>query len=142
MPAEHESFWDSNNFAVITDRTKPAMKWTINELTKRGKTVHIVDLSNKPAEGTLQDVSALPDGIQGAVIGVTSLQPADVVEALAGKGINNIWVHWMTETPEVKEKCDQYQLQCLTGRCPMMYLGGSISIHAIHRGIAKLAGRY
>ncbi|MCL7415352.1 MAG: hypothetical protein M8349_04745 [ANME-2 cluster archaeon] len=118
------------------------MKWTINELTKRGKTVHIVDLSDKPAEGTLQEVSALPDGIQGAVIGVTNLQPADVVEALAGKGINNIWVHWMTKTPEVKEKCGQYQLQCLTGRCPMMYLGGSISIHAIHRGIAKLAGRY
>jgi hypothetical protein len=142
MSKEHESFWDLNNFAVITDRTKPAMKWTINELAKRGKTVNTVDLSNQPAEDALTDVSELPDSIQAAVIGVTEKQPADVVETLAGKGINNIWIHWMTETPEVKEKCSQYQLQCLTGRCPMMYLGGSISIHAIHRNIAKLVGKY
>ncbi len=142
MSKEHESFWDFNNFAVITDRTKPAMKWTINELAKRGKTVHSVDLSDQPAEGALRDVAELPDGIQGAVIGVTEKQPADVVEALAGKGIKNIWIHWMTETPEALEKCNQHQMECLTNRCPMMYLGGSISIHAIHRGIAKLIGQY
>jgi len=142
MSKAHESFWDFNNFAVITDRTKPAMKWTINELVKGGKTVNTVDLSDQPTEDALTDVSELPDSIQAAVIGVTEKQPADVVEALAGKGIKNIWIHWMTETPEALEKCNQHRMECLTNRCPMMYLGGSISIHAIHRNIAKLVGKY
>ena len=142
MSQEHESFWDFTDFIVITDRTKPAMKWTVNELTNRGKTVHTVDLSDKPAEDALTDVSVLPDNIQAAVIGVTKMQPADVVEALAGKGINNIWIHWMTETPEALKKCSQYRMQCLTGRCPMMYLGGSVSIHGIHRSLAKLVSKY
>jgi predicted CoA-binding protein len=142
MSKEYESFWDCNNFAVITDQTKPAMKWASNELKKRGNTVHIVDLSNRPVENALTDTSELPDGIEAAIIGVTTKQPADVVEALAGKGIKKIWIHWMTDTPEALEQCSQHQMECLTNRCPMMYLGGSISIHAVHRNIAKLVGKY
>lgn len=142
MTSDYESFWDSDNFAVVTDQTKPAMKWTIHELIKRGKNVSTVDISDKPGTGTFRDVSELPDGVQGAVIGVTGKEPSDIIEALEAKGINNIWVHFSIDTPEVREKCSQDRMQCLMGKCPMMYLGGSISIHGIHRSIAKLIGKY
>jgi len=69
MPTEQESFWDADSYVVITDRTKPAMKWTIQELKRSGKNVYTIDLSEKPEEGALRNVSELPDGIQRAVIG-------------------------------------------------------------------------
>lgn len=142
MTTELESFWDADSYVVITDRTKPAMKWTIQELKRSGKKVYTVDLSKKPEEGTLQNVSELPDGIQSAVIGVTKIRPEDVIDALEQKGIKEIWLHLMTETPQAQEKCREYHMHFITGRCPMMYLGHGVSIHTIHREIAKLIGKY
>ncbi|MBE0523897.1 MAG: CoA-binding protein [Methanosarcinales archaeon] len=128
MKTEQELFWDADRFAVVTDNTKPAMKWAIKELTKLGKDVYAVDISKDPAKGTLQNVSELPEGIERAIIGVTTTQPADVMDALKAQGINNVWIHWMTETPEVKEKCGESQIHCISGKCPMMYLGHGLSI--------------
>ena len=142
MKTEQELFWDADRFAVVTDNTKPAMKWAIKELTKLGKDVYAVDVSKDPAKGTLQNVSELPEGIERAIIGVTTIQPADVMDALKTQGINNVWIHWMTETPEVKERCVESQIHCISGRCPMMYLGHGLSIHTLHRGFAKLIGKY
>ena len=34
---EQESFWENESFVVVTDRSKPAMKWTIEELEKKRK---------------------------------------------------------------------------------------------------------
>ena len=139
---EQESFWDAGSFAVVTDRTKPAMKWTIDELTRRGKKVYVVDMSGKPDKGALQDCSELPAGVDCAVIGVTRMNPANAMERLEKKNINKFWIHWMTETPEVTKRSEGSQIQCITGRCPMMYLGHGINIHTLHRGIAKLMGKY
>jgi predicted CoA-binding protein len=139
---EQESFWNAGSFAVVTDKTKPAMKWTIDELIKRGKKVYVVDMSGKPDKGALLDVSELPPGVDCAVIGVTTMNPADVMEGFKKKGIDKFWIHWMTQTPEVKKRSEGSQIQCITGRCPMMYLGHGINIHTLHRGIAKLMGKY
>lgn len=53
------------------------MKWTIDELTKRGKKVYVIDMSDKPDTGTLNNVSDLPAGVDCAVLGVTKKNPAD-----------------------------------------------------------------
>lgn len=82
MPKEEESFWDAGSFAVITDRTKPAMKWTVNELTGRGKKVHVIGISDEPDTGAPKNISELPTGIESAVIGVTKVNPADIVADL------------------------------------------------------------
>ena len=140
MTTEQESFLSAERLAVITDKTKPAMKWTINELTSRGKKVYVVDISDKPDSGTLQNVSLLPSGVENAIIGVTGVNPADVMQELEKKGIKKFWVHWRTETPEVIKRCAQ--VQCITGKCPMMYLAHGLSIHTAHRGVAKLMGKY
>jgi predicted CoA-binding protein len=140
--SEQESFWNAGSFAVITDKTKPAMKWTIDELTKREKKVYVVDMSDKPDKGALQDISELPPGVDCAVIGVTRMNPANAMEGLEKKNINKFWIHWMTETPEVEKRREGSQIQCITGRCPMMYLGHGINIHTLHRSIAKLMGKY
>jgi hypothetical protein len=116
--SDWEKFWDAQTFAIITDRTKPAMKWTASELKTRGKKVYLVD------------------------IGITKTEPGDIIPLLKKKGVSKIWLHWNTDTEKAVGACQKLGIKCMTGRCPMMYLGNGLSIHGIHRGIAKITGKY
>jgi predicted CoA-binding protein len=140
--SDWEKFWDAQTFAIITDRTKPAMKWTASELKTRGKKVYLVDLSEKPDPDSLTDVTALPSGIDRVVIGITKTEPGDIIPLLKKKGVSKIWLHWNTDTEKAVGACQKLGLKCMNGRCPMMYLGNGLSIHGIHRGIAKITGKY
>ena len=139
---EQESFWDSESFVIVTDGTKPAMKLTIEELAARGKRVHVIDESDKPERGMLRSISELPADVEAAVIGLTRTNPADAIDALGKKGIRKFWIHWRTETPEAVAKCNELRAQCTIGRCPMMYLGRGLNVHALHRSVARLFGKY
>ena len=142
MVTEQEAFWDSSSFAVVTDKSKPAMEFTINELKNRGKDVHVIDLSSDPDPDALKGVSEIPEGVETAVIGVTKTEPADIMKSLEERGIKRFWIHWRTDTEETKDMCNVSEIQCITGKCPMMYLGSGMSIHGLHRNIAKLVGKY
>ena len=142
MPTEQESFWNANSYAVVTDKSKPAMKWTINALNKKGKRVSVVDMSDDPEEGTFKSVSELPEGIENMVIGLTKSEPANVLSELENSNIKRYWVHQATNTPKVEEWCGATNKDCSTGKCPMMYLSEGIGMHTIHRGINKLRGKY
>jgi predicted CoA-binding protein len=139
---EQESFWDAECFSVITDKTKPAMRLTIDELASRGKKVYVVDMSGMPDKGAFQNISELPSDVDCAVIGLTKTNPSDAIEDLEKKGIKKCWIHWRTETPETKKRCSKSQIQCITGRCPMIYLSQGFNIHTMHRSVAKLLGKY
>ncbi len=140
--SDWENFWNANVFAVITDNTKPAMKWAASELKKRGKKVYVVDLSDKPDPGSLKNVSELPGVLDRAIIGITKSEPADLIPTLKEKGTKKVWIHWKTETEKALGACRDENLEYLAGRCPMMYLGSGLSIHGLHRTIAKMTGNY
>jgi hypothetical protein len=142
MVTRQEEFWERNNFLVITDGTKPAIKWTIDELKKRGRSVTVLDYSDKPTEGSVQDLSEIPDSVKNVVIGITKREPAREIEKLAERGIVNFWVHWKTDTCDVNHLEYHPSLKLITGRCPMLYLGSGASIHGFHRLVAKTLGKY
>jgi len=139
---DQESFWEAECFAVITDGTRPAMSLTAEALTSRGKRVYIVDLSDQPEKTALRSVSQIPEGVDRAVIGVSRVDPAGVLDDLQEKGIGKIWLHWRMDTKGAKEKCTEYQMQCVADRCPMMYLSQGLNMHTIHQRVAKLLGKY
>ncbi|MDK2892629.1 hypothetical protein [Methanohalophilus sp.] len=137
MANEKEAFLEGNTFAVVTDGSKPAMKWVVDEFMKRGKKVSVIKVSAGDA-----DVSGIPDYVEKIIIGVTAIDPADLIIPLRERGFKNFWIHWRTDTPAVREMCDEEGITCITGKCPMMYLGKDLSIHGLHRAIAKLTGNY
>lgn len=139
---DRTKFWDAQTFAIITDHTKPAMKWTASELKSRGKKVYIVDLSKEPDSDSLTDIAEIPSSVDYIVIGITNTEPGDLIPALKGKGIKKVWLHWRTDTEKSVEACQKQGFKCVTGYCPMMYLGNGLSIHGMHRGIAKIMGKY
>lgn len=140
MGMDYSEFWNADEYVVVNDKTKPAIRWAADELKKHGKTVHYVDLSNRPDLDAIKSVGEVPDGIENAVIGLTTMEPADVMKELFEKGVVNTWIHWRTDTPAVRELCSDHC--CFTGRCPMMYLGSDLSIHGVHRAVAKLTRKY
>ena len=139
---EQEEFWNGNCFVVITDKTKPAMKLTIDELISRGKKVYVVDMSQQPDKAAFRSVSEIPNDAELAVIGLTKTNPAEIIRDLKDKGIRKCWMHWRTDTPEAKKICIELQMPFIAGRCPMMYLGHGLSIHTMHGKLAKLLGKY
>lgn len=142
ITTDRENFWNAKSFVVVTDHTKPAIKWTISELKKRGKTVYVIDLSENPESKILKDLSELPAGPDRAVLGVTKTEPGELIPALHEKGITKIWLHWKTETEKALDACKKEGLECTIEHCPMLYLGGGLSMHGIHRRIAKITGKY
>lgn len=142
MVTKQEEFWERDNFLVITDGTKPAIRWTIDELKKRGKAITVLDLSEKPVAGSVKDIGSVPDTVKNVIIGLTKSEPARLIEKLAERGIVDFWVHWKTDTCDVNHLEYDPKLRIITGRCPMMYLGSDVSIHGFHRVIAKTFGKY
>ncbi|WP_406662098.1 hypothetical protein V7O66_05795 [Methanolobus sp. ZRKC3] len=142
MSSKQEDFWDRKNFVVVSDGTKPAMKWTINELRKRGKNLLVVDLSDKPDEESINDISDIPNKAENVVIGVTKSEPAEIIQKLKSKGITSYWVHMGTDTCDVEHLTYDPELDIITKRCPMMYLGKDASIHGIHRFVSRILGKY
>jgi hypothetical protein len=140
--SDREKFWDAQTFAIITDHTKPAMKWTASKLISRGKKVYVLEISEKTDPHALLNVSSLPPGIDSAVIGVTKTEPGDLIPLLEEKGIRNVWLHWNTETQKAVDTCQKLGLRFITGHCPMMYLDNGFNMHGIHRRIAKIMGNY
>ncbi len=139
---EEENFLDQDTFIVVTDRTKPAMKLTVDELKKRGKTVYVADVSKNPESAEITRIADIPEGIENAIIGLKETDPGYIIEPLEKKGVKKIWIHWRTDTDKVKEMCRTSDVECIIGKCPMMYLGKNFSIHGVHRSIAKLLGKY
>jgi predicted CoA-binding protein len=139
---EQESFWENNSFAIVTDKTKPAMKLTMDELARRGKRVYVVDLSDSPEEETMCLISNLPSYIDCAIIGLKREGTENAIVELNKKGIKKCWIHWRTETAQAKMKCKDLQMQCIFGKCPMMYLSHGLNIHTMHGSLARLLGKY
>ena len=139
---EQESFWENSSFAIVTDKTKPAMKLTIDELARRGKRVYVVDLSDSRDKEMIQSISDLPQDIDCAIIGLKKENTENAIVELRKKGIKKCWVHWRTETDQAKQKCAELQMKCIFGKCPMMYLSHGFNIHTMHGSLAKLLGKY
>jgi hypothetical protein len=68
--------------------------------------------------------------------------PPGWVRRAAEAGIRDVWIHQARETPEALEVAASHRLNVLTGRCAMMYLAPTLSYHAIHRLLTRLAGKY
>jgi predicted CoA-binding protein len=139
---EQEAFWENNSFAVVTDKTKPAMKLVIDELLRRGKRVDVVDLSDSPGQGTKGSILDLPSDLDCAIIGLKKERTESAIIELNKKGIKKCWIHWRTQTVQAEEKCAQLQMRCISKKCPMMYLSHGLNIHTLHAGLAKLLGKY
>lgn len=137
-----ESFWEGKSYLIVTDRSKPAIKLTIEELKKKGMSVQVLDIKGMDRDKTNAALKALSLPVEKVVIGITAMEPADIIKYLIDRNCKDIWVHWRTDTEKVRAIASNTAGNILIGRCPMLYLGNGLSIHGMHRLIARSFGKY
>ncbi len=146
MPSECENFWDAGSYAIVGHQAskKPYPKITYGALKERGATVYPMDPDGGTVEGdkAYADFSALPGPVEAAILELPKEETAAWVAKAADAGIKTIWIHQMTDTPEALAEAEKRGLKVITGHCAVMYNKPGMSMHAPHRWIWKLLGKY
>lgn len=89
-----------------------------------------------------RSVSALPLNVHSLLILTPKKQTRDVVAEAMAKGIDNIWIQQMSDTPEAIELTRSHPVNLVTGECILMHTDPVTGIHKFHRTIKKLFGLY
>ncbi|MFA4964820.1 MAG: CoA-binding protein [Thermoleophilia bacterium] len=146
MPSDCARFWERDTYAVIgrEGKTKHFPKLTYGALKERGKTVYAIDPGSAEVEGdkAYPDFTTLPGRVEAAVLELPKEETAAWVAKAADAGVEEIWIHQMTDTPEALAEAEKRGLKVITGHCAVMYNTPGFSMHAPHRWIWKLIGKY
>jgi uncharacterized protein len=146
MSSECERFWERDAYAVVGRQgSKHAFpKLTYGALKSRGKTVYAIDPGSGEVQGdkAWPDFATLPHAVDAAVLELPKEETAAWVAKAADAGVTEIWIHQMTDTPEALAEAERRGLKVVTGHCAVMYNTPGLSMHAPHRLIWKLIGKY
>lgn len=146
MPSDCERFWERDAYAVVGhhSKVKPFPKMTYKALKERGKTVYAIDPSGTEVEGDAPfgGFDALPGPVDAAVLELPKEETAEWVAKAADAGVAEVWIHQMTDTPEALTEAEKRGLKVIADHCAMMYNTPGFSVHAPHRWIWKLIGKY
>lgn len=145
MASKHEAFWQHASYAVVGHSARaPFPKLTYGALKALGKRVVPVDPEADTIEGdkALGSLAAIPHALDGVVIEVPPEETKGWVEQAAEKGVPRVWIHMNRDTPEALAVAKDKGIEVCSGTCAVQYLTTGFSVHAIHRTIRKLLGRY
>jgi uncharacterized protein len=145
MPSECELFWERDTYAVVGHQGKRNFpKITYKALKDRGKTAYAIDPSGSGVDDdkVYPDFGALPAPVEAAVLELPKEETAEWVARAADAGVQDIWLHQMTDTPEAVAEAEKRGLKVHTGHCAVMYNVPGFSMHAPHRWIMKLVGKF
>lgn len=146
MPSECEQFWTAASYAVVGHQAskKAYPKITYGELKKRGATVYPMDPDGGTVEGdkAFADFGELPGPVEAAVLELPKEETAVWVAKAADAGVQRVWIHQMTDTPEALAEAEKRGLTVITNHCAVMYNKQGFSGHSFHRGLWKLLGKY
>ena len=88
-----------------------------------------------------KDLLSIPFTVDACVI-ITATKNSDVVFKQAiEKGIKNIWVQQMSETPYIKEYAKTSNVNIIIGKCLLMFIEPVGGLHGFHRFVLNLFGK-
>lgn len=90
---------------------------------------------------TFPDVKSLPANVKGVIIMTRKNQTATVVRDAQEKGIKQIWVQQMADSPEAKKELEGSDINYIFGECILMHYKPQ-SIHKFHGRVKKFFGRF
>ena len=90
---------------------------------------------------TYPDVRSLPPEVKGVLIMTRKNETAEVVREAKAKGLKQIWIQQMSESPEALKELEGSDINYITGQCILMFYKPH-SFHKFHLMLKKLFGRY
>lgn len=138
-------FIQAKRFAIVgVSRSGKKFGNTIyTELKQRGYQVVAVHPSAEEINGVTcyPNLAAVSEQVDGVVVCVPPAQAAQVLRDAAAAGIRKVWLQQGSQSPEVLAVANELKLTPVTGKCILMYATPVTSIHAFHRGFARLFGQ-
>ena len=84
-----------------------------------------------------RSIADLPDGVDGVLVMVPAEASAEVVAAVADRGIGRVWLHKGAGPGSVSDDAVRVTrergLDVVDGACPLMFLEPTGFVHRVHR---------
>jgi len=111
-------------------------------LKKKGFEVYPVNPGADTIAGTpcFRTVASLPLNVHHLLIITPKKQTRDVVAEAIAKGIDNIWIQQMSDSPESIELAMSHPINLVTKECILMHVDPVEGIHKFHRTIRRFFG--
>ena len=87
-------------------------------------------------------VKDLPDEVQSIITAVSPKSTELVVEECIGTNVKNIWMQPGSKSEKAIELAGENNLSVIYNECILMFLEPVKSIHAFHRWLNKIFGKY
>jgi predicted CoA-binding protein len=141
-----DAFFRSDEFGVVgvsADRKKFG-NVVYRALRERGLTVFPVHTSLDRVEGDrcFQSVRELPPDVRAVVTVVPPAATEQVVEDCVARGVSSLWMQQGSESAAAIAAAGAKGIAVVHGKCILMFLEPVRSVHAFHRGVLKLFGKY
>lgn len=113
------------------------------ELKEKGMNIIPVNPHAEEIHGvkTYPDIKSLPADVKGLLIMTRKGSTAGIVREAKEKGIKNIWIQQMSESPEALKELEGSDLNFIHGKCVMMFYKPT-SVHKFHGALVKFFGRW
>ena len=118
------------------------LKWLFGQTSNEAAAVNSPSGKEGSGSGKPEVLNLTPETITAAVLELPKEETAAWVAKAADAGVEQIWIHQMTDTPEALAEAEQRGLKVITGHCAVMYNVPGFSMHAPHRWIWKMLGKY
>jgi len=109
----------------------------------RGKGLNLIPVNPNANEidgiKAYKSISELPDDANALLVMTKKDQTLSVIKEAKEKGIKNIWIQHMSETPEALAELEGSDINLITKQCILMFYEPH-SIHKFHKGVKKFFG--
>jgi predicted CoA-binding protein len=92
-------------------------------------------------EKSYRDVASLPSDVRGIIIMTKKDKTEAVVKEALNKGIKQIWIQQMADSPEALSALKESGINYISGECILMHYKPH-SIHKLHGAIKKFFGSF
>jgi predicted CoA-binding protein len=141
-----DKFFSSEAYAVVgvSENKHKFGNAAFRAMKEHGLSAYPVNthLSTFEGERCYEKVTDLPDEVQSVVLVVPPSSAEQVLVECKWKGIHNVWLQQGSESDEAIAYGKEYKLNVIHGECVLMFLEPVKSLHALHRWVNKLVGRY
>jgi predicted CoA-binding protein len=141
-----DAFFTSRAFAVVgvSADQKKFGNIVYRTMKAKGAVVYPVHptLESVDGDACYKNVTALPADVLSVVTVVPPPVTASVVTECVAKGITRIWMQPGSESAEAIAAAEQAGIGVIARECILMFLEPVQSIHAFHRFVNKVIGKY
>ncbi len=146
MKAKIEKFFTSDSFGVagVSNSGKKFGSTVYKYFKERDFTVYPINNKYEEYDGKkcYRSVKDLPEEVKSLVIVVSPDSTESIIKECIGTNVKNIWMQQGSKSENAIELAEQNNLTVIYDECVLMFLEPVKSIHAFHRWINKLFGKY